>query len=118
MDFWEKLANNYYKNLKPYPREPTRPHLKESATAAEHRAHADLLDAYAQALCEFQRAKNDWLAESSKLENQFQSDLEAYYEMTGHPKAGLLYWKAYDRGHSGGLQEVANAYSDLVELVK
>ena len=45
-------------------------------------------------------------------------DLEAFYGMRGHPKAALLYGKAWEMGHHAGLQEVANYYDDLVELVK
>lgn len=118
MNVWDKLEANLYKNQDPYPIQPRKPRLGDKATPAEHRAHADALEAYEAALQEFKQQEQAWRVQSGELESQFQTDLEAHYDMTGHPKAGLLYWKAYDRGHSGGMAEVANVYSDLVELVK
>jgi hypothetical protein len=56
--------------------------------------------------------------DEQRLRSQFREDLEAEYEMTGHRKADLLFAKAWDRGHSAGMAEVALAYDDLWELVK
>jgi hypothetical protein len=54
---------------------------------------------------------------SAALEAEFRHDLEVTYHMVGHPKADLLYGKAYQRGHSGGHSNVASEYADMVELV-
>ena len=56
--------------------------------------------------------------EDARLYTQFLEDLEAEYKMTGHPKAQLLFDKAWARGHASGYAEVAGIYSDLVELVQ
>jgi hypothetical protein len=118
MNIWENLAANAYENKDPYPVQPRKPRLKDAASPAEHREYADLLEAYELKLAEFRLQQTAYHARCSELHAQFQIDLEAYYEMTGHAKAPLLYSKAYERGHSSGLHEVACVYDDLVELVK
>lgn len=118
MSVWEKLAAGLYKNQEPYPSRPKKPVLAKNSTPSEHRAYADELEKYETVLAVYKQASAAYNKRTGDLEAEFQADLESYYEMTGHPKAGLLYWKAYERGHSGGMEEVANAYSDLVELVK
>ena len=55
---------------------------------------------------------------SGELASQFRKDLEEDCGTTGHPKADMLFNKAYDRGHSGGFEEVTNAYYDMVDLIK
>lgn len=115
---WDKLEANAYRNKAPYPEKPRKPFLSKNATADEFRRHADALEAYDQAMVGYRAEVAEYNRKTAELESEFQEDLEAYYEMKGHPKAGLLYWKAYERGHSGGMSEVANEYSDLVELVK
>ncbi len=118
MSVWEKLAAGLYKNQDVYPDCPKKPVLAKNATPAEHRTYADELEKYEALLASYKQACAAYNTRTSELEAEFQTDLEAYYEMSGHPKSGLLYWKAYERGHSGGMEEVANVYSDLVELVK
>lgn len=118
MSVWEKLAAGLYKNQDPYPSCPKKPVLAKTATPADHRDYADELEKYELLLASYNQVLAAYNTRTGELEAQFQADLEAYYEMSGHPKAGLLYWKAYERGHSGGMEEVANVYSDLVELVK
>lgn len=63
-------------------------------------------------------ARQAYQEENNRLELKFRADLEADYDMTGHPKADLLFQKAWDQGHSSGYAEVANTYDDLYELVK
>jgi len=57
-------------------------------------------------------------AETARLEALFRSDLEDEHDMKGHPKANMLFSKAWSLGHSAGYSEVANYYDDLVDLVK
>jgi len=119
MTIWDNLANRAYENKNPYPVQPCRPPiLGPAASPAEHREYADKLEAYERELVQFRLDKDAWHTRDGEFHEQFQKDLEAHYEMTGHPKAQLLYSKAYERGHSGGWHEIACVYSDLVELVK
>ena len=50
--------------------------------------------------------------------NRFRADLAAEYNLTDHPKEGLLYSIAYDMGHSSGMEEVVLFYDRLAELLK
>ena len=44
--------------------------------------------------------------------------LERQYGVVGHKRSEKLYDLAWEYGHSGGFEEVANYYIDLVELLK
>lgn len=120
MDVWEKLETNAYRNPDPMPQKPRKPMLTfatvESSTQV--REYADRLDEYEILMKSHREVMASYNARSAALEAEFRHDLEVYFGMVGHPKADLLYHKAYERGHSGGMQEVANHYSDLVDLVK
>jgi hypothetical protein len=54
--------------------------------------------------------------ENLRLQDEFRRDLIAKYEMTNHPKANVIFDKAWDIGCSSGLQSVIHYFSDLVEL--
>lgn len=56
-------------------------------------------------------------AEEARLDEMFRADLERQYGLTGHPKADKVFSLAYERGHSGGREQVANEYSELAELL-
>ncbi len=114
---WTKLENNAYQNREPYPIRPRKPFLSKTATPAEIRAYADQLEQYEEELRGTRERMAAYNARTAALEAEFRADLEEYYGMTGHPKADLLYGKSWEHGHSSGLSEVANVYSDLVDLV-
>lgn len=118
MSVWTKLEDNAYRNRDPYPERPRKPVLNKSATPPQIRDYADQLEQYDQQLKEWRADVAAWNARSAALEAEFRRDLEVEYHMVDHPKAELLYGKAWQMGHDAGLHEVANAYSDLVELVK
>jgi len=117
-DVWTKLESNAYQNRDTYPSRPRKPLLARDATPAQLRAYADQLENYDHMIKEHLNQVASYHARSAVLENQFRDDLESFYHMKGHDKADLLYSKAWHMGHSGGLTEVANYYSDLIELVK
>ena len=117
MDVWIKLEDNAYRNPEALPSTPRKPLLSTKATPAEIRDFADKLEAYDEAMKVHREMRAAYYARSVALESEFQHDLEVYFDMVGHPKADLLYGKAWHMGHAGGLHEVANYYADLVELV-
>ncbi|CAM6054528.1 unnamed protein product [Sphagnum tenellum] len=59
----------------------------------------------------------EYRADTRRLINEFRVDLENEFGLTNHPKAELLFEKAWDRGHAGGFQEVYHHYDDLSELL-
>lgn len=118
MNVYDKINNGDYKNKLPYPQNPKKPYLKKDATPAEIRAYADAVENYPVHEEAYKAMQKTYYEESRELENKFIADLEAEFDIVGHPKAGLLYSKAYERGHSGGFSEVLSYYEDLVELLK
>lgn len=113
----DKIKAGAYTNTLEYPKAPSKPSLPFRATAAQAREYADKLEAY-----ETEKAGNRekiaaYHAETRRIEEQFRADLEAEYGMKDHPKAGVLFSKAWEMGHSSGYGEVASYYDDLHELI-
>jgi hypothetical protein len=54
--------------------------------------------------------------ESIKLQNEFRKDLILKYEMNKHPKANVIFDKAWDIGCSSGLQSVEYYFTDIMDL--
>ena len=117
-DIWKNLEEDVYANKHVFPVRPTKPKIALNASPIEFRNHADLLERYDEQMTAFRIELAHYHAISAALEAEFKSDLEAYHGMTDHPKRDLLYSKAWERGHSAGLHEVAVVYNDLVELVQ
>jgi hypothetical protein len=66
----------------------------------------------------YEAARAAFRAETAALNEKFRDDLYDEYGVTGHPKAAMVFDKAWERGHSEGLENVANHFSDLVELIQ
>lgn len=114
---WLKLEENAYRNPAAFPKAPARPVLNALATPSQVRDFALKLEAYDEEMKLYREQQAVYHARSAALEAEFRHDLEVEYHMVGHAKADLLYGKAWQMGHSGGLHEVAVYYADLVELV-
>ena len=76
-----------------------------------------LMEVYYQAYEAYYQAYDAYLSDTHRLEAAFKADLEAEFGLSRHKKAGLLWHKAWERGHSSGLGEVLSAYEDLAELL-
>jgi hypothetical protein len=55
--------------------------------------------------------------DSRRLNEEFKKDLFQTLDIVGHPKAEMLYDKAWDSGHSNGYSEVYYDALDLVDLI-
>jgi hypothetical protein len=119
---YDKLRRNAYRNTDDWPKTPVKPipvfSLVTEANAADLRAYASSLEAWEIEAAIAKQKQDSWTEKHSTLENQFRTDLEAETGMTDHPKAELLYWKAYERGHSSGVDGVYDAYMNMLELVQ
>lgn len=62
--------------------------------------------------------RNKHREDAERLVEAFKADLLAEHELTDHPKADLVFNKAWSSGHANGLIEVLYDFEDLVELVK
>ena len=71
-----------------------------------------------QDLTSLRAARVVWQDETRRLEReQFRQDLAIEYGTFQHHKEPKLWDLAWSDGHSGGLNEVANRYEELSELV-
>lgn len=95
MDIYEHIKNDNYKNQMTYPSKKDFEN-KDDYIAARHR----------------------YSEETRRLEAQFKADLLAYHEVVDHPKADLCFNLAWEHGHASGYSEVANYFSEFVELIK
>ncbi len=115
------LAGEYTTKLV-YPSKPVEPTvLRKRArelTEAELSSLAEVTRTHDAAKAAYEVARREYGLDSGRLTALLQSDLEAEYGVTGHPKAELLWSKAYERGHSAGMGEVINVWTDLVELIQ
>jgi hypothetical protein len=68
-------------------------------------------------LPEYETLKDAYYKDSSKLQNQFISDMFAENSIPKDSEMGQkMYSISYDLGHSGGISEVYNYFSDLTDL--
>ena len=58
------------------------------------------------------------MRKQSEEEEKFRVELLEEYGVTNHPKAGLVYSMAWERGHSSGYDSVRQEFEELVELIK
>lgn len=118
---YAKLSENYYKTKLPYPTKPKEPKTTVDLSKASDEEVAMVRAAMAKFKEEevaYAARRNEYYEDEARLHAEFRADLEEENGMTGHPKADLLFSKAYDRGCSGGFDDVRSVYEDLVELVK
>jgi hypothetical protein len=66
----------------------------------------------------FYAARTEYHNESSRRQVAFKQALFEREGLTGNPRAELCYSKAYERSYSKGLDEVANTFIDLAELIR
>lgn len=82
--------------------------IAESTARIRAKAEVD-----AERIAARERAREDERRKITELRNK----LEIEHRMVGHPKAELLWSKAWEHGHSA-MDDVGYWYSDLVELVR
>lgn len=121
MNVYNKYINDAYKNTLPYPVRPPEPVVlrKRAAelTADELANFTATKERHEQSIEAFNAARVVYNQETGRLQNQLRLDLEDEHGVSGNPKAGLLWDKAWDRGHGSGLGDVISVYGDLVELI-
>jgi len=61
--------------------------------------------------------RKNYDAECAKLEQEFQDDLFAEFNVTDNPKRFKCFQIAWDEGHAYGHSEVYSYFSDFVELI-
>lgn len=61
---------------------------------------------------------NKYMSCLNEKEAQFKADLLEEAGITDHPKADMLFNKAWEQGHSSGYSEVYNCFYDLLDLIQ
>ena len=127
----EKIRENYYKpSIKPdYEQLKSKQEILTKLAQFIHEDAAKLgininetkiMDRVHEELAQYQILRdtlNAYLLEQNRLIELFKIDLEIECGTSINPKKDLLYSKAYEKGHSSGLEEIVNQYRDLVELI-
>ena len=119
---YEKIQNGDYTTKLEFPASIKKPRILDipagNLTPEQIASLPSIIEETDAAKTAVGNARAAYYADVNRLENQFRTDLESENEMIGHPKAPLLFSKAWEMGHSSGLSEVHNYYVDLLELVK
>jgi hypothetical protein len=98
-----------------YPQKPSKPSLSRNPSAAEARDYADDLEVYEKQL-ESYKSDLAWYSEQqiNRL-LELQTKLRDEYGITGDGM--LILWnKAYELGHSEGLNRVVGIFDELYEV--
>jgi len=66
----------------------------------------------------YKELRKAYFAERSRLEDLLRRDLLVENDVVGHPKAQMVWDKAWEYGHYAGYHEVVNYFESLVELIK
>ncbi len=110
-----------YKTKKPYPKRTTQPIIlmKKAGdlTPNEILSLSYINDQYKAAVATEKADVDAYRADEARLLAQLQADLAAAHGLKDHPKADMLWGKAWDHGHSSGLSSVMAAYEDMAELL-
>ena len=93
-------------------------------TRAFEKSKKVLMDEYPNAVIQevldeeaYQAHRKEYDDESAKLDQEFQDDLFAEFNVTDNPKRIKCFELAWDKGHAYGYQEVYGYFSDFVELI-
>lgn len=99
-----------------YPDRPAKPSMANRNTPAEIRAYADELEAYEAAAAGARVKRDVYNAAMRARYDELAVDLADEYGLS-KAKAAVLFSKAWEDGHSGGIQEVINHFDELVGIV-
>jgi hypothetical protein len=122
MDVYAAVRNGDYENKLQFPAHVAMPavlrKVARDLTKEELATLAAVRDQYELAKEAFKEARDAYSKETSELTMKLKADLEAEHGLVGHPKADMLWSKAYEHGHSSGFAEVVVYYDDLADLLK
>ena len=110
------IAVKYSNQIKAveYPKHPSKPVKRNGETHTEFGVR---MDQYESDIKQWNVLHNEYHQAVGRIEDSFRQALFVELGIENHPKRDKFYAKAWDRGHSGGLNEVASELEDLVELM-
>jgi hypothetical protein len=121
MNVVDRIRAGEYKSKVPWPKTPEKPVVLSKRvmdlSAADMANLAQVKARYDADMQTYREQKQLYSQSEQQGVAKLRDDLEREYGLSGHAKAGLLWSKAWEHGHSSGLEEVAHWYDDLSELV-
>lgn len=115
MTVYDNMKAGRYENTVEYPTRSHKPKLVSGATPAQIREYADAVEKWE---ANYDAKKTAYYAEQHARQALLKRDLEEEYGLTNHPKADMVWGKAWEHGHSGGYNDVATWYSEFAEVVQ
>jgi len=108
-----------YKNTDPYPEKPKKPRLQDQsrARAKDYREMADQVEEWEKKEQEFIAVYTAWREKQIRLDAKFKEDALRDVGLEGHPKAEIIWTKAWEDGHSAGRHEVYMRLESYAEIV-
>lgn len=98
-----------------YPIKPSKPTLGRNPSAAEARAYADLMEQYEDAVDAYKSDRDYYHLQQRNRLIDLQEKLRADYDIT-EAQLFTLWNKAYELGHSEGLNRVVAVFDELYEV--
>lgn len=99
-----------------YPRKPQKPKLPPNATAADAQLFAHEMVLWESAKDQYEVNRKSYTEEMKQRMAKFQKKLQEDYDLND-AQFSLLWNKAWEDGHSGGLQEVWQEFNELHTFV-
>lgn len=97
------------------PNRPVKPRLDRNPNAIEARAYADALEVYEREMKAYDENLSWYRSEAASLLTKFQNELKEDYSLSS-AEFHVIWSEAYDRAHSGGLQEVYYEFERLYDF--
>jgi len=107
-----------FKNTKPYPERPKPPVLPKNPTPDDYRKHATALEGHADVVETFNKARQAYDNEECRIDNLAMEAMLKDVGLDKHPKRAKIYYYAWERGHSGGYNDVWCVLCDIADLFK
>lgn len=100
-----------------YPDRPSKPVVSDRESPAAIRAYADALEAYNEAMETYRADKDAYNATLRDRQAELVVDLAAEYDLSPD-QATVIFRKAWEDGHSGGIGEVIMIFEELLDMVE
>lgn len=120
MSMIDRIRAGEFKTKLPYPERPVLlGHRRPVADFSpdELREMADLKEAYLFSLTVWESEKEAYRQDEQRLMALFKVEALAEAGLTDHPRAEVVWDKAWNRGHSEGLESVMYELNELAEVL-
>lgn len=99
------------------PVKPTRPRLERNPSALDARAFADAMEEYERVFKGYEEDKGWYRSERSRLLFEFKDKIKKDYGLSDEG-FDVIWYEAWDRGHSSGLSEVYSNFDALYDFAE